>query len=143
MDKATLLAEVIKQVKEAKKKAAEASNGVLIPTDYDSVVVETESLSSSSSSSFSISLCCGYRPELLSDIRQTLEALPIKTVRTQVSTLGDRLNLSFEFTANQNVDGAPKLVRDALSSVLDKASALAEYSPRSSLPSKRRRLNLI
>ena len=40
MDKATLLAEVISQVKELKKNAAEVSKGFLIPKDADEVKVE-------------------------------------------------------------------------------------------------------
>ncbi|MED6195228.1 hypothetical protein PIB30_035925 [Stylosanthes scabra] len=35
MDKATLLGEVVKQVKELKKNAEEASQGFLIPMDFD------------------------------------------------------------------------------------------------------------
>lgn len=40
MDKATLLAKVISQVKELKKNAVEASNGFLTPMDPDEVKVE-------------------------------------------------------------------------------------------------------
>jgi hypothetical protein len=41
MDKATLLAEVIRQVKELKSNANQASNGYLIPIDGNEVKVES------------------------------------------------------------------------------------------------------
>ena len=150
MDKATLLAEVISQVKELKKNAAEASKGLLVPMDSDAVHVEPYGNSGAGHSSlfFKASLCCGYRPELLSDIRDAVEALPVKMVRTEISTLGERLKLMIVFTCcDQKNNGAVETmcrdiassVREALSSVLDKALALAEYSPRTTLPSKKRR----
>lgn len=151
MDKATLLAEVIRQVKELKKNAAEASKGLLIPMDADQVHVEpfdSSGATGDGAPAFKASICCGYRPELLSDIRQALDALPMKMVRTEISTLGDRLKILFVFTycIEKNTSGNPDAcrslassVQETLSSVLDRASALAEYSPRITLPGKRRR----
>lgn len=152
MDKATLLAEVIFQVKELKKNAAEASKGLLIPMDADQVHVEPYNNNRTVGDrtlAFKASLCCGYRPELLSDIRQALDALPVKMVRTEISTLGERLKILFVFTycKDKNSDDAETCrniamsVQETLSSVLDKASALAEYSPRTMLPGKKRRFS--
>ena len=150
MDKATLLSEVISQVKELKKNATEASQGLLIPVDDDEVQVEPYYGNGARSGNplFKASLCCGYRPELLSDIRQALDALPLKMVRTEISTLGDRLKIFFVFTCckekNNDAETCRNLassVQETLSSLLDKASALAEYSPRTMLPCKRRRIS--
>ncbi|EXB94637.1 hypothetical protein L484_005794 [Morus notabilis] len=152
MDKATLLAEVILQVKELKKNAAEASKGLLIPMDADQVHVEPYNNNRAvgdRTPAFKASLCCGYRPELLSDIRQALDALPVKMVRTEISTLGERLKILFVFTycKDKNSDDAETCrniaisVQEILSSILDKASALAEYSPRTMLPGKKRRFS--
>ncbi|PON73808.1 Basic helix-loop-helix transcription factor [Trema orientale] len=150
MDKATLLAEVISQVKELKKNAAEASQGLLIPEDKDEVQIEPyyDNGEGNANFLFKAYLCCGYRPELLTDVRQALDALPLKMVRTEISTLGDRLKISFVFTCfNENNNDAETCrtlassVQETLSSVLDKASALAEYSPRTTLPCKRRRIS--
>ncbi|KAL5576553.1 hypothetical protein UlMin_018252 [Ulmus minor] len=148
MDKATLLAEVISQVKKLKKKAAEASRGLLIPMDDDEVRVEPyHEAASEGSYSFRASLCCGYRPEILSDVKQALEALDLKIGKSEISTLGDRLKLLFVVTCSKGKNNADEChtlassVRETLTSVLDKAYALAEYSPRTTLPSKRRRLS--
>lgn len=154
MDKATLLAEVISQVKELKKNAAEASEGLLIPVDDDEVQVEEYNDNGARENGnilFKASLSCGFRAELLSDIRQALDALPLKMVRTEISTLEDRLKISFVFTCckeknNDDADTCQTLassVHETLNSVLDKASALAEYSPRTTLPCKRRRVSYL
>ncbi|XP_062096993.1 putative transcription factor bHLH107 [Humulus lupulus] len=154
MDKATLLAEVISQVKQLKKKAAESSKGLLIPADDDEVQVERlddNGTENDRNLLFKASVCCSYRVELLSDVRQALEGLPLKMIKTEISTLGDRLKISFIFTCckEKNNDDAETCrtlvssVHETLSSVLDKASALAEYSPRTTLLCKRRRISYL
>ncbi|KAJ4827924.1 hypothetical protein Tsubulata_032081, partial [Turnera subulata] len=146
MDKATLLAEVINQVKELKKNALEASKGLLIPLAEDELTVETYSDGPEHEILYlKASLCCDYRPELLSDIRQAIESLQLKLVNAEISTLAGRVKNTFVLTA---VDGRKQQqdirasIHQALSSVLEKGSTSAEYSPRTTLPNKRRRLNL-
>lgn len=149
MDKATLLAEVISQVKEMKKNAAEASIGLLIPTDADEVRVEPyNNRTGDETISFKATVCASNRSELLSDIRQALDVLHLKMDRTEISTLGDRVKIVFVFSCckegNNNGEKCQILassVHESLSSVLDKACALAEYSPRTTLPCKRRRIS--
>ncbi|KAF3452099.1 hypothetical protein FNV43_RR08196 [Rhamnella rubrinervis] len=149
MDKATLLAEVVSHVKELKKNAADASKGLLIPLDADEIKVEPyDNGRGNGTSSFKASICAGNGSELLSDIRQALDALHLKMERTEISTLGDRVKIVFIFSRYQEGNdeaGTCQIlassVHEALSSVLDKACALAEYSPRTTLPSKRRRIS--
>ncbi|KAH7544960.1 hypothetical protein FEM48_Zijuj01G0041600 [Ziziphus jujuba var. spinosa] len=149
MDKATLLAEVISQVKKLKKNAAEASKGLLIPMDADEVRVEPyNNRTGDGRVSFKATICASNRSELLSDIRQALDVLHLKMDRTEISTLGDRVKIIFVFSCykeeNSNGEKCQILassVHGALSSVLDKACALAEYSPRTTQPSKRRRIS--
>ncbi|KAF5729166.1 transcription factor bHLH30-like [Tripterygium wilfordii] len=149
MDKATLLAEVISQVKELKKNALDAAKGLLIPMDDDEVNVEPYNDGSEDGTLFfRASLCCDYRPDLLSDLRQALDALHMKMVKSEVSTLAGRLKNSFIFTTctEKNVDDAEtkqlvSSVHQALNSVLDKGSSSPEYSPRTTLPNKRRRIS--
>lgn len=149
MDKATLLAEVISQVKELKKNAAEASKGLLIPMDADEVKVEPFNNGRGNGAfSFKASICAANRSELLSDIRQALKALPLNMDSTEISTLGDRVTIVFVFSCckeGNDEAGTSQIlatsVHEALSSVLDKACALAEYSPRTTLPNKRRRIS--
>ncbi|KAI4296919.1 hypothetical protein L6164_036836 [Bauhinia variegata] len=147
MDKATLLAEVISQVKELKKNAMEASKGFLIPMDVDEVKVEPYKDAGDGSLSYMASVCCDYRPELLSDLRQALDALPLQLVRAEISTLGGRVKNVFVFSCckreNVHVESCQLLadtVHKALSSVLDNAARSLEYSLRMSFPNKRRRL---
>ena len=146
MDKATLLAEVISRVNELKKTAWEESQGFLIPMDDDEVKVELcDDGAEDGAVSYRASLCCDYRPQLLSDLRQAIDNLQIELVNSEISTLGSRVKNAFVYTCCQgeNIDsqGIANSVHEALNSVLEKAaaaSALPEYSPRT-LPSKRRR----
>ncbi|RZC24907.1 Transcription factor bHLH30 isoform B [Glycine soja] len=129
MDKATLLAEVISQVKELKKNAAEVSKGFLIPKDADEVKVEpyNDHEGGEGSMSYSATICCDFRPEILSDLRQTLDSLPLHLVKAEISTLA----------------ALASTVHQALCSVMEKASASLDFSPRTSHASKRRRLCFI
>lgn len=143
MDKATLLAEVIGQVKELKQKATNASKGLLIPMDTDEVSVEPHNNGPEAGRLyFRASLCCKYRPELLSDLRQALDVLHIDIVKAEISTLGFWVKNVFVFTVGKegkgNDTGACHLassVHKTLRSVLDKGSGLSEFSPRTSLQS--------
>ncbi|KAI9385411.1 hypothetical protein POPTR_011G065500v4 [Populus trichocarpa] len=146
MDKATLLAAVISQVKEHKKNALEACKGLLVPMDDDEVKVETYF---DGTLHFKASICCDYRPELLSDLRNAIDALPLKTVSAEISTLGSRLKNEFVLTNRRNKNalddaGAIQLltnsIHQTLTSVMEKGSASPKYSPRTKLPNKRRRV---
>ncbi|XP_061373414.1 transcription factor bHLH106-like [Gastrolobium bilobum] len=151
MDKATLLTKVVNQVKELRKEAVEASKGILIPMDADEVkVAPYDDDVGDGSISYRATICCDYRAEMLSDIRQTLNALKLQLVRAEISTLGDRMKNVFVFTCckGNNIDteacqAIASTVHEALSSVLDKASSSLEYTMRMSHPSKRRRLCFI
>ncbi|XP_019422704.1 PREDICTED: transcription factor bHLH30-like isoform X2 [Lupinus angustifolius] len=148
LDKATLLAEVISQVKELHKNAMESSKGLIIPKYYDEVKIEpyNDAGEGYGSICYKASICCGYTPEILSDLKQTLDALKLKLVRAEISTLGKRVKNVFVFICckgdNSDVDACKALesfVYQALSSVLDKASSTLEYLPRTSHPNKRGR----
>ncbi|CAB4276225.1 unnamed protein product [Prunus armeniaca] len=151
MDKAALLATVISQVKELKKDALESSKGFLIPVDADEVQVEPYDTGAGDGTiSVRASVCCEYRSELLSDLREALDSLHLKMVKADIATLGNRVKNVFVFTSckersnDADADAFQFLassVHQALSSVLDKASASPEYSPRTTLPSKRRRVS--
>ncbi|MED6161338.1 hypothetical protein PIB30_059787 [Stylosanthes scabra] len=155
MDKATILAKVISQVKELKKNAMEASKGLLIPTDFDEVEVEPYEdggVGDHGSMSYKASICCDYRPEIVSDLRHTIDALELQLVRAEISTLEGRMKNVFVYRCckgkghNNNTDACQALARNvqkALSCVIDKATNSLEYSVRASLPSKRRRICLL
>ncbi|KAI6703632.1 hypothetical protein NL676_012768 [Syzygium grande] len=150
MDKATLLAHVIEEVKELKKTALEASKGLLVPMDADEVKVEPlDDAAGNGTFSFKASICCEYRPELLSDLRQAINALRLKIVKAEISTLESRLRNDFIFSSGKeefSYDSSVQRqllassIRQALCNVLAKTSISTEYSPRTTLPSKRRRV---
>ncbi|PIN06383.1 hypothetical protein CDL12_21071 [Handroanthus impetiginosus] len=150
MDKAALLAEVINQVKELRRTVAEATDGTLVPTDMDEVKVEEqEDLNDGAFISIRASLCCDFKHELLVDLREAIEALPLKTVRAEIATLGSRMVNIFvisgcnEGESDEGEEGIKlvKSVRDALRSVLDKFYASEEFSSRNTLSGKRRRVS--
>ncbi|KAK9052161.1 hypothetical protein SSX86_028789 [Deinandra increscens subsp. villosa] len=164
MDKASLLAEVISNLKELRKTATKASNGLVIPMDIDQVKVEPHNLnvnidesSSSSSSSphnnfyITASLCCEYTHQVLSDLKEALDGLNLKTtiIRTEIATLGSRIMMNLNFLLTKDIDQMVNIkdvvtcVDEALKSVLDKfyASQDLQSEANSLLSNKRRRLS--
>lgn len=147
MDKATLLAEVVREVKELKKNAREASKGLILPIEVDEVRVEPHEDGIGGSSFFRASVCCDYEPELISYIKQAIHTLPINTVKAEISTLGGRMKIVFVFTSceqgNSNNAKAHMLlassVHNALNSILDKFSTSSGFYPRTARPKKRQR----
>ncbi|KAI3465822.1 hypothetical protein Pfo_022485 [Paulownia fortunei] len=114
MDKAALLAEIINQVKELRR--SEDANG---------------------GTSFFIqaSLCCDFKDELLSDLREALGSLSLKIVRAKITPLGSRMVNVFEISVRNvsaNID---------LRSVLDRFYASQEFSSRFALPYGTRRVS--
>ncbi|KAK1378619.1 Transcription factor bHLH51 [Heracleum sosnowskyi] len=147
MDKASLLAEVICQVKQLKVSAAEASKGLLIATDADEVIVEPLDGSSRCGTYFLASVCCDYKREVLLDVKQALVSLHLNIVKAEISTFKKRMKYVFVFTGGEhNGSGKEqqilmKTVRQALSSILEKISLSTEYTPRTIPPNKRRKIS--
>lgn len=150
MDKATVLAEVIAQVKHLKKTSYEASKDLFIPMDVDEVRVEPiNDEDENGTFSFMASLCCEYSSELLSDVRQALNSLSLNIAKAEISTLSNRVKYVFIFTIDREKNNAEenqllvKSIHQVLSSIMDKISSQLEYSLRStSFPNKRRRVSL-
>ncbi|XP_009624214.1 transcription factor bHLH30-like [Nicotiana tomentosiformis] len=147
MDKAALLAEVICQVKQLKETASHVSESFFIPLDSDEIRVETIAENAGDGTClFKASICCEYRPELLSDLRQVINSLNVNLVKSEISTLGSRVKNIFVFTnvidgGHANIEAREILLtsaRQAFSSVLDKVSAFPEYSTYSN---KRQRIS--
>ncbi|OIW20796.1 hypothetical protein TanjilG_23176 [Lupinus angustifolius] len=129
MDKATLLAEVIGHLKELRANASQACEGLMIPKDNDEIKVE-EQEGGLNGFPYSIraSLCCEYKPGLLSYIRQELDALHLMIIRAEMATLGGRMKNVFVIISckEQNFEYAEyrhflaSSVHQALRSVLDR-----------------------
>jgi hypothetical protein len=151
MDKATLLAKVVNQVKELKKNAMEASKGFLIPMEDDEVKVEPYDIELGyGCMSYKATICCDYQPEILSDIKKALDTLQLQLVKVEMSTLENRMKNVFVFTCckgdnHNSVDveackSIANVVHKALDSVLEKAYNSMEFSLKTSYPNKRRRM---
>lgn len=151
MDKAALLAEVLNQVKELGRTAVEATKGTLVPTDFDEVKVEEkEDPNDATSVLIHASICCDFKHELLTDLREALDALPLKSVNAEIATLGSRMVNVFIISRRndegENVEGQggqvlANSVRQALRYVLDKFYASKEFSARDAVSGKRRRVS--
>ncbi|CAL5342714.1 unnamed protein product [Camellia sinensis] len=149
MEKASLLAEVINNLKELRRNAAEATKGILVPMDIDEVKVEQqEDGSDGASCAIRASLCCDYKHEILSDLREALDALNLKKVTAEIATLGSRMIYVFVIACckegkaedNEGCQVLASSIRRALRSVLDKFYASEEISSRNTLSNKRRRV---
>ncbi|KAK6124303.1 hypothetical protein DH2020_041960 [Rehmannia glutinosa] len=144
MDKATLLAEVISKVKQLKKTAKQSSEGLHIPTDTDEVEIEKhEKNADDGSFLLRATLCCDYRPDLLSNIRQAINDLPLQLLKCEISTMRGRVKCVFVITTTGegDSDNAAASIRAALRNILDKVSASVEYGDQLFFPQKRRRIS--
>ncbi|XP_050207341.1 transcription factor bHLH30-like [Mercurialis annua] len=141
MDKASLLGEVITHMKELKRTAAKASEGLLVPTDDDEVTIEEHNKESNGSPySIRVSLCCDYKPGLLCDLRQALDSLQVMLTSAQIATLGGRMKNIFVMTSCK--ESTTDSVHHVIRSILDKFSASYEFLSTSALSHKRRRVSL-
>ncbi|XP_061367333.1 transcription factor bHLH30-like [Gastrolobium bilobum] len=131
MDKASLLGEVIRHLKELKMNAAQSCEGLVIPKDNDEISVEEhEGGLNGFPYSIRASLCCEYKPGLLSNIRQELDALHLMIMRADIATLGGRMKNVFVIISckEQNFEDAVSRqflagsVHQALRSVLSRFS---------------------
>ncbi|KAM6548803.1 hypothetical protein CsatB_020479 [Cannabis sativa] len=150
MDKASLLAEVISHLKDLKRKTAETSEDCTIPKDFDEVKVEPEDEMEGRPYSIRVSLSCDYKPGLLSDLRQALDALQLIIMRAEIATLGCRMKNVFVITAcnEDKVEDDDEFRRfharsiyQALRSVLDKF-AVSEQFIGTKLSNKKRRASV-
>lgn len=149
MDKATLLAQVIMQVKELKNNASQISQKTHLPSDTDEVTVEAfidemnprEIL-------IKASICCKDRPELLSDLKKIIRSLRLKIMSSEIAFLEGRVKNEFVVACEGNTN-CPNMEKNknklsislqkALESILDRISAQAEFSPRTLLAGGKRR----
>lgn len=142
MDKATLLAEAITQIKQLRKTASQASEGLHIPMDSDEVKVETlENKTVDGSFLLRASLCCEHWQDLLSDLRQVMRNLKVRILKSEISTLGSRVKVAFLIETAEG-DSASR-VYEAMSKVVEKVSALAESAEQLFIPRKRQRVSCI
>ncbi|KAG8382943.1 hypothetical protein BUALT_Bualt05G0132400 [Buddleja alternifolia] len=89
-DKASLLAEVIQHVKELKRQTSVIAESSPVPTEIDELTVDTAS-DEDGKLLIRASICCEDRTDLLPDLIQTLNALRLKVLKAEITTLGGRV----------------------------------------------------
>ncbi|XP_073021235.1 transcription factor bHLH30-like isoform X1 [Primulina eburnea] len=89
-DKASLLAEVIQQVKELKRQTSLIAETSPIPTETDELIVDNAS-EEDGKLLIKASICCEDRSDLLPDLIKTLKCLRLKTLKAEITTLGGRV----------------------------------------------------
>lgn len=142
-DKASLLAEVIDQVKTLKRQVSEIYEYGPIPTDHDDISVEKVASAAEGRILIRASLCCDDRPELMTDLKEAIDTLRLRTLKAEISTLGGRIKNVFIVTLKEEAvepdeDAFIKRLREALRLVMDGPGG-GELSPGSS--NKRQRVS--
>jgi UTP:GlnB (protein PII) uridylyltransferase len=92
MDKATLLARVVDQVKALKRKAREATR---FPPESDQVSIECYTGGTDKILYIKASVSCDDRPELIAGIIQAFHGLPLRALRADLASLGGRVQHVF------------------------------------------------
>ncbi|KAK9713117.1 hypothetical protein RND81_06G004000 [Saponaria officinalis] len=131
-DKASVLKEVVRQVKELKKATSQLTsdqNNVdvdgcmsrLLPGDIDEVKLRR---SENDNTTLIATLCCEERPELIMDLTRALNSVKGKVVKAEMSTIGGRTKTVLwvrGVSGGGGVGGGPEgLLRRALRVVVDK-----------------------
>ncbi|KAM7271215.1 hypothetical protein ACFE04_030429 [Oxalis oulophora] len=144
-DKASLLAEVLQQVKELKRQTSIIADSTPIPTEIDELIVNTSD--SNGKLLIKATICCEDRNDLLPDLIKTLKSLHLKTLKAEITTLGGRVkNVLFitgEANNNLNEGGDPQpsmsCIEEALKAVMMKSSLCDHQSSMSGSSVKRQR----
>ncbi|KAK4255589.1 hypothetical protein QN277_008571 [Acacia crassicarpa] len=147
MDKASLLGEVVRNMKELKRNAAQACEGLMIPTDSDEIrVEEQEDGSNGFPYSIKASLCCEYKPGLLPELKQAFDALHLKIMTAEIATLEGRMKNVFVIISCKEHDIEDSAYRQVLAVSVHQAirSVLDRFSCSEDLlgTRKRRRLSI-
>ncbi|KAL9241383.1 hypothetical protein vseg_015501 [Gypsophila vaccaria] len=129
-DKASVLKEVVRQVRELKKATSQltadqtdvdGSKSCLLPGDIDEVKL---CRSENDNSTLIATLCCEERPELIVDLTRALNSVKGKVVKAEMSTIGGRTKTILwvrGVSGSGGVGGGPEgLLKRALRVVVDK-----------------------
>ncbi|KAG2586839.1 transcription factor bHLH51-like [Panicum virgatum] len=150
MDKATLLARVVDQVKLLKRKASEATQSMALPPETNEVSIELHTgnngvvvAGTDKMIYMKASISCDDRPDLIAGLTQAFHGLRLRTVRADLTSLGGRAQHVFVLcreegwgSAGASLRSLKEAVRQALARV---ASPEMAYGS-SSFQSKRQRI---
>ncbi|KAK6942157.1 Myc-type, basic helix-loop-helix (bHLH) domain [Dillenia turbinata] len=121
-DKASLLGKVIERVKELKQQTSQITDLDLFPSESDEIAVFTSDFDGQYV--LKASLCCQDRSDLIPDLIQTLKSLKLKTLRSEIATLGGRVRNILVVAGDDHVVGDESVVflREALKSLVQRSS---------------------
>jgi len=153
MDKATLLARVVDQVKLLKRKAGEATQSMALPPETNEVSIELDTgdtgvvvagTGTDKMIYMKASISCDDRPDLIAGLTQAFHGLRLRTVRADLTSLGGRAQHVFVLcreegcwgSAGASLRSLKEAVRQAVARV---ASPEMAYGS-SSFQSKRQRI---
>ncbi|KAH6760118.1 hypothetical protein C2S52_009441 [Perilla frutescens var. hirtella] len=122
-DKASLLGEAVRRVKELKKTAAEvaALDDAMFPSEIDEVKVSQCEITGLTQATLS----CDDRPEIVVDMIQALKTAEAKVVRAEMSTVGGRTKSVVWVKLGGENDAGLGRLRRALKMVMDKSTLVA------------------
>ncbi|CAM0879653.1 unnamed protein product [Alopecurus aequalis] len=150
MDKATLLARVVDQVKCLKRRAKEATRLTPpVPPETDDVSVECYT-GDDVCMYMKASVSCDDRPDLLAGLVRALHDLRLRTVRAEVASIGGRVQHVFTLCSQEEDGGGARCVvgvgsmkeavRQALAKVASPELVYGSSSSSLSFQSKRQRI---
>ncbi|XP_075524155.1 transcription factor bHLH30-like isoform X2 [Primulina tabacum] len=89
-DKASLLADVVQQVKKLKRQTSLIQETSPVPSETDEIKVDNAS-DKDGKLVIKASICCEDRSDLLPDLIKTLKSLRLRTLKAEMTTLGGRV----------------------------------------------------
>ncbi|KAL3524912.1 hypothetical protein ACH5RR_013284 [Cinchona calisaya] len=145
-DKASLLAEVVRCIRELKKTTEELSakdgdtdecntimNKLIFPSETDELKLNCDE---NDSGIIKATLCCEDRPELMIELNRALNSVQAKVVRAEMGTVGGRTKTELWLQVSANGEEGLAKIRKALKVAVDKSIMLP--SPGQTLPGNKR-----
>ncbi|KAL5200933.1 hypothetical protein ABZP36_035287 [Zizania latifolia] len=113
MDKAALLGEVVRYVRELRGEAGGAVAGGVVPGEGDEVGVEEEEEGCSwdggeRTRRVSAWVCCADRPGLMSELARAVRSVRARAVRAEIATVGGRTRSVLQLDIAGGDDGASR-----------------------------------
>ncbi|KAL5228113.1 hypothetical protein ABZP36_016378 [Zizania latifolia] len=150
MDKATLLARVVDQVKDLKREASEVTQRMpLLPPETNEVSIECFTGDAAAAAAvgnhknlyIKASISCDDRPDLIAGLTQAFHGLGLRTVRAEMTSLGGRVQHVFILCKEEGSAGVSlKSLKEAARQALAKIASPELVYGTSHFQSKRQRI---
>ncbi|TVU21719.1 hypothetical protein EJB05_31374 [Eragrostis curvula] len=147
MDKATLLARVVDQVKAMKRKASEATQSMALPPETNDVSIECHTGDAAGIAGadkvlhIKATISCDDRPDLIAGLIQVFHGLRLRAVRADMTSLGGRVQHVFILCKEEGSQGASlRSLKEAVRQALSKVASPETVYGSSPFQSKRQRI---